>query len=328
MAMDLRQLHAFVAVAEELHFRSAAEKLGMAQAAVSAKIKELEAELGFDLFFRTTRHVSLTQAGTVFLESVRDTLSTLENGVSAAGVAANNRLDRLRIGGIDGALIWFLPPILTRFRAQFPDISMPIMEASSSDDQINALESHRIDIAFFRPPTARPGIQHEVLFEERLYVVLPRDHRLANRPGSVSIREISEDPIISYPAHARPFLSKLVQNSFAQEGLKPNIEMEVIDKFTLLQLVAKGMGVAIVPEWMGTLYLPNLPLRPLELKDRRLGFGVAWRENDRNETLREFLTPVRNHAVKAREKLDQVWESRLTQADWSSKLDIRSWEDD
>ena len=75
--MDLRQLRAFVAVAEELHFRAAAERIGMAQAAISTKIRDLESELGFALFFRTTRHVSLTQAGTVFLEGVRDTLSTL-----------------------------------------------------------------------------------------------------------------------------------------------------------------------------------------------------------------------------------------------------------
>ena len=326
--MDLRQLRAFVAVAEELHFRSAAERIGMAQAAVSTKIKDLESELGFELFFRTTRHVSLTQAGAVFLESVRDTLNTLENGVSAAGAAAKSRLERLRIGGIDGALVWYLPPILEKFTTKFPTVSLPMTEASSSEDQINSLESHRIDIAFFRPPTIRPGIKFELLFQERVYVALPRDHRLANRPGAVSIKELADDPIISYPIHARPHLNRIIMDSFGKAGLRPNIFMEVIDKFTTLQLVGRGIAVAIVPEWIGALYLPNIPLKPLAEEELKLPFGVAWRENDRSETLREFLIPVRESAAYAQSKLDEIWASRLEQKDWTSNLDIRSWDEE
>lgn len=324
--MDFRQLRAFVAVAEELHFRAAAERIGMAQAAISTKIRDLESELGFALFFRTTRHVSLTQAGTVFLEGVRDTLSTLECGISAASAAADNRLDRLRIGGIDGALIWYLPPILRDFTAKFPSVSPTMTESSSSADQIDSLESHHIDIAFFRPPTMRPGVKSELLLQERIYVALPRNHRLATRTGPVSIKELADDPIISYPVHARPHLNRIIVNGFAKAGVRPNIIMEVIDKFTTLQLVARGIGVAFVPEWIGALYLPNMPLRPLAEEDFTLQFGVAWRENDRNETLREFLIPVREHAANGQKKLDDIWASRSEQQDWASNLDHRSWD--
>jgi DNA-binding transcriptional LysR family regulator len=324
--MDLRQLQAFVAVAEELHFRNAAERIGMAQAAVSSRIRDLEGELGFELFFRTTRDVSLTQAGFVFLDGVRETLNTLENGISAANVAAKTRFERLRIGGIDEALIWYLPSILAEFKAKFPTVSMPITESSSSAEQIQSLESHRIDIAFFRPPTVRAGLKHEVLYQERAYVALPRDHRFANRPGAVSFAELAEDPIISYPHHARPHLNRLVVDGFAKENLKPDICMEVIDKFTALQLVANGLGVAILPEWFGMLYMPNIPLRPLAMEGFALQFGVAWRENDNSETLREFLGHVMSHASKCRKKMDQVWDSRMAQEDWASKLDLRSWD--
>lgn len=316
--MDLRQLKAFVAVADELHFRKAAERLGMAQAALSARIRDLEHELGFELFFRTTRHVSLTQAGSVFLEGVRETLDTLEKGIASANAAATNRLARLRIGGIDEALIWFLPPILRTFKNEFPSVLMPMTEASSSDEQIQSLESHRIDIAFFRPPNTHSGLRHEVLYEERAYVAMPRNHRLAARPGPVSVEEISGDPIISYPKHVRPYLSELVTKSFERRGLKPNVYMEVIDKFTALQLVANGLGVAIVPEWLGALNLNNIPLKPLEQEGPHLQFGVAWRENDRSETLKGFLVPVLDHAKKARQILEDVWQSRMVQNDWET----------
>lgn len=323
--MDLRQLQAFVAVAEELHFRNAGERIGMAQAAVSSRIRDLESELGFELFFRTTRHVSLTHAGAVFLEGVRDTLDTLDKGMLAAKEAAEARFERLRIGGIDEGLIWYLPPILPAFRAKIPTVLMPMTESSSSSEQIQSLESHRIDIAFFRPPTARPGLKHEVLYKERAYVALPRDHRFANRPGAVTYSELAEEQIISYPHHARPHLNRLVVEGFSKQNIKPNICMEVIDKFTALQLVANGLGVTILPEWFGMLYLPNIPMRPLSTDGYPLQFGVAWRENDNNETLSEFLVPVKDHAAKCREKMDQVWEKRLVQEDWTSKLDLRSW---
>ena len=115
-------------------------------------------------------------------------------------------------------------------------------------------------------------------------------------------------------------------NSFGKAGVRPNIIMEVIDKFTTLQLVARGIGVAFVPEWIGALYLPNMPLRPLAEEDLKLQFGVAWRENDRSETLREFLIPVHEHAAKAQKKLDDIWASRIEQQNWTSTLDHRSWD--
>ena len=323
--MELRQLRAFVAVAEELHFRNAAERLGMAQAAVSSKIKDLECELGFELFFRTTRHVSLTQAGTVFLESVCDSLSILEDGVYKAGSAADNWLERLRVSGIDGALIWYLPPVLKAFNALHPTASLPMTEGSNSEDQINNLESHRVDIAFVRRPAARAGIKFELLLQERVYVALPREHKLANRKGSVSVRELADDPIISYPSNTQPYLNKAISNCFAKQGMQPTIATEVVNKFTAMQFASQGVGVAFLPEWVGALYSPKVPLKPIKDDECKLEFGVAWREKDRNQTLMEFLKPVRDHAAHAQRKLDDIWASRMAQEQWDSRLDVRSW---
>ena len=103
-AMDLRQLKSFIAVAEELHIRRAAERLGLAQTALSSQVRSLEEELGFPLLFRTTRHVSLTQAGAVFLDEARAVLERLDAGVERASIAASQGLNRLRLGGIDAAL--------------------------------------------------------------------------------------------------------------------------------------------------------------------------------------------------------------------------------
>ncbi|PSL20100.1 LysR family transcriptional regulator [Shimia abyssi] len=161
--MDIRQIKCFVAVAEELHFRRAAERIGVAQAVLSAHVKRLEEELGFPLLFRTTRHVSLTQVGYVYLEEVQAVLAQLERAVEKATIAAHSRFDNLRIGGFDAALIWFLPPILHQFQALHPGIQLRLTEGAASGIQIDELSRHHIDLAFFRPPTAREGIEWETL---------------------------------------------------------------------------------------------------------------------------------------------------------------------
>lgn len=149
--MDLRQLKSFIPVAEELHFRRAAERLGIAQTELSSQVRSLEEELGFPLLFRTTRHVSLTQAGVVFLDEARAVLDRLETGAERASIAASQGLNRLRLGGIDAALVWFLPPVINQFRKRFADIRLPLTEVSASKQQVQELLRHRIDVLLFSP---------------------------------------------------------------------------------------------------------------------------------------------------------------------------------
>ncbi|MFQ6553557.1 LysR family transcriptional regulator [Aestuariibius insulae] len=293
--MDLRQIRCFIAVAEELHFRRAAERVGLAQTALSAQVKRLEDELGYPLLFRTTRHVSLTQAGAVFLDESRAVLSRLDLAVDRAGAAASSGLDRLRIGGIDAALVWFLPPIFTAFQKRHPGIRLQLTEVSASAVQLEELVRHRIDLCFFRPPVDRDGVQWELLFEERMFVALAEDDPLAQE-ARLDTAQLSGRKLISYPRHSRPYLANIVDTCLA--GLKnpPVSDLQVLDKSTLLRLVSEGTGIGLIPQWVSEIEAHGVRFVPLNAGPV-LQFGVAWRERDRDsETLGYFLDLARHRA--------------------------------
>jgi DNA-binding transcriptional LysR family regulator len=294
--MELRQLKCFVAIAEELHFRKAAERVGLAQTALSAQIRKLEDELGFPLLFRTTRHVSLTQAGAVFLGEVREVLARLDRGVEEAREANRSGLNRLRIGGIDAALVWFLPPVIEEFKRRHPTVHLPLTEVTASVHQVQELLRHHVDVAFFRPPTSEEGIAWELLFEEDPYVAIPEDHDLAAK-ADVSVEDILDEMIIGYPKHARPYLHAMIADSFEQVNAKPKIDLEVLDKSTLLKLVSQGMGIGVVPEWSTLSPVPGVTFKRYASAFKPLQFGVAWRQSDKSRTLQEFLEVVRTQAA-------------------------------
>jgi len=286
--VDIRHLKCFVAVAEELHFRRAAERIGIAQAVLSAHVKRLEEELGFPLLFRTTRHVSLTQAGYVFLDEARAVLDQLDAAVEKATIAAHSGFDNLRIGGIDAAVVWFLPPILKAFHTLHPGIQLRLTEVAASGIQVEELSRHHIDLAFFRPPISKDGVLWEVLFEEGVYIALPEDDPLSGC-GVIEVQELSGRRLISYPRHARPYLSEMVAQCMARVEDLAVADIEVLDKSTLLPLVALGSGVGLVPQWLTE--LPVDGVKYVRLKDAPvLQFGVAWRERDANRSsLLDFL---------------------------------------
>ncbi len=300
--MELRQLKCFVALSEELHFRKAAERVGLAQTALSAQIRKLEDELGFALFFRTTRHVSLTQAGSVFLSEVRDVLARLDRGIEQAREANLSGLNRLRIGGIDAALVWFLPPVIENFKRLHPTIHLPLTEVTASLFQVRELLRHHVDVAFFRPPTSEEGIAWEPLFEEDAYVAVPADHFLAGK-SEVSVEDLLGEKIIGYPKHARPYLHAMIADSFDRADAKPQVDLEVLDKSTLLRLVAQGMGIGVVPQWSTLSPEPGVSFIRYTSAARPLQFGVAWRQSDTSETLQEFLDVVRLHAATVKHDL-------------------------
>lgn len=297
--MEIRQLKCFLAVAEELHFRKAAERVGLAQTALSAHVRNLEEELGFPLLFRTTRHVSLTQAGAVFLEETRANLDRLDSSVALARHAATEEMQRLRIGGIDAALVWFLPPVIEAFRAAHPGIHLPLTEVSASAQQVQELLRHRVDVAFFRPPSNDEGVSWESLFEEQVYVALPESHPLTQR-DRVHADDLAEETLISYPRAARPYLAAAVSDSFAAAGLRPRIDLEVLDKSTLLQLVARDVGVGFVPQWVTETPVKGVVLRRYVSALSPMLFGVGWRSGDRSASLRTFLDLARAEAAKIR----------------------------
>ena len=296
--MDIRQLECFVAVAEELHFRKAGERLGLSQSALSERISALEQELGARLFFRTTRQVSLTQAGAEFVQDAKKILSDIEKSVSNVRHSAESNLRHIRISGVDEAISMLLPKVLLRFRETDPSVHVQILEISSSEQHSQELISHRTDIAFLRTPQEEDFIASELLYRQPVVVALAESNILS-AATTLSASDIAEQPIVGYPKRARPVLHDVLWNAFRQIGAQPNIVCELIDKSTLLQFVAHGLGLALAPAWVQNIAPPGVTFVPFEPCDTPIELYVAFRTAGNSETVERFLEVVRTAAAES-----------------------------
>ncbi|XXK33376.1 LysR family transcriptional regulator [Rhodobacteraceae bacterium nBUS_22] len=161
--MDIRQLECFVAVADELHFRRAGERLGLSQSALSERVSALEHELGARLFFRTTRQVSLTQTGSEFVQDAKRILADIEKAISNVRHTAESDLRHIRVSGVDEAISMLLPKALIAFRLTDPKVHVQVLETALSEQHAQELIGHRTDVAFVRTPQQDDFITSELL---------------------------------------------------------------------------------------------------------------------------------------------------------------------
>ncbi len=294
--MDIRQLECFVAVAEELHFRRAGERLGLSQPALSERVSALEHELGARLLFRTTRQVSLTQAGSEFLQDAKRILTDIERSVSNVVHTAESDLHHVRVSGVDEAMSILLPKALLAFRQTDPAAHVQILETSSSGQHSKELIAHRTDVAFVRTAQEDEFITSELLHRQPIVVVLASTNPLSSS-ASLSASDIANQPIIGYPKHARPILHEALWSAFRKIDAQPNIVCEVIDKSTLLQFVAHGIGIAIAPEWVKNIAPPGVSLVPFEPCENLIDLYVAYRKLGNSETVKRFIDTVRTTTI-------------------------------
>ena len=290
--MDIRQLECFVAVAEELHFRRASEGLGLSQSALSERVSALEHELGARLFFRTTRQVSLTQAGSEFLQDAKRILSDIDRSVANVRHSADSDLHHIRLSGVDEAISMLLPRALLAFRQTNPKVHVQILEISSSEQHSQELITHRTDVAFVRTPQEDEFITSELLHRQPIVVVLANSNPLSSS-RSLSTSDIADQPIVGYPKHARPILHEALWSGFRKIGTQPNIVCEIIDKSTLLQFVAHGLGIALVPAWVKNIAPSGVSFIPFEPCENLVDLYVASRRLGNSDTVKRFVDTVR-----------------------------------
>ena len=294
--MDIRQLECFVAVAEELHFRRASEGLGLSQSALSERVSALEHELGAQLFFRTTRQVSLTQAGAEFLQDAKRILSDIDRSVANVRHSADSDLHHIRVSGVDEAISMLLPRALLAFRQTDPKVHVQILEISSSEQHSQELITHRTDVAFVRTPQEDEFITSELLHRQPIVVVLADSNPLSSS-RSLSTSDIADQPIVGYPKHARPILHEALWSGFRKIGTQPNIVCEIIDKSTLLQFVAHGLGIALVPAWVKNIAPSGVSFIPFEPCENLVDLYVASRRLGNSDTVKRFVDTVRKTAT-------------------------------
>lgn len=244
--MELRHLRYFVAVAEELHFGRAAHRLNVSQPPLSRQIQELEAEIGAPLFARHYHRVALTSAGDVYLKQAKRILELVESARQDAVATARGRAGHLRLGQGTHLPPGYLPRVLAALQRMAPRVTVDLCE-SATPRVLEAVREESIDAGFVLTPSATRGLIVKPLFHERLLIALSDNHRFA-RTRLRSLVELSDENFVLCRRYADPGYRDLIDGICGQAGFMPRVVQAVEHKQTVLDLVARGLGVSIVPE--------------------------------------------------------------------------------
>lgn len=267
--MELRHLRYVVAVAEELHFGRAAERVRVAQPSLSRQVRQLEHDLGVELFDRTSRRVELTPAGIAFVHAARRTLHAADESRTAARQAADGVTGTASLGFVASAAVDILPRLVADHRLARPLVRLSLHEMTT-EEQIAALLDGDIDVGIGRDLEPRSGLSVSALHREPLLAALPHDHRLWHR-RRVTMRELADSPFVTLPRDRVPRAWDRTWTLCRAAGFSPSFSQEANQFVTLLALVAAGLGIAIVPSSVRP--LRHHGVRYVKVNDRN-----AWTE--------------------------------------------------
>ncbi|MER8072970.1 LysR substrate-binding domain-containing protein [Streptomyces sp. NPDC094034] len=280
--MELRELRSFVAVAASGGFGRAAEQLHIAQPAVSQQVKRLERELGAPLFLRTTRSVELTPAGVRLLERAKVILAEVDRAAEDVRRVQAGGIGKVSVGFVGTATYDLLPTLSRCVRARLPGITLELRGERLSPALSASLLASELDLAVMRDPGPEGGLAVSRLRTERLVAVLPADHRLATA-RSVTIGDLRDDIFVLHPSDRRSTLHAAVIGACRAAGFAPIDTVEVAETATLVNFVAAGIGVSVVPHPVMALNLAGVrytelvdpPRLDLVLSQRRGGMQPA-----------------------------------------------------
>jgi DNA-binding transcriptional LysR family regulator len=280
--MEIRRLRYFVAVAEELSFTRAAERLHIAQPPLSIQIKALEQEVGARLFDRDQRHVYLTQAGKHLLDRARGILASVETAKAEVRCAELGEVGSLHLGYASSAMFTSsLTWAIKQFQSGFPHVLLTLHEMTSLD-QLNGLHYRTLDAGILRKSDVRAP----------LVAAMANDHALAKK-RAIRIGDLRDQPLIMYPRESGIGLYWQVLRLCAGAGFRPQIAREVQELTTIIGLVDAGVGIAIVPADTKSIHLDGVVYVPLRDKEAFSTLYLAFRERDRNAHLRGLLSKLR-----------------------------------
>ncbi|OXY91704.1 LysR family transcriptional regulator [Streptomyces diastatochromogenes] len=289
--LPLPQLHAFVVLAEELHFGHAAARLGIAQPPLSQQIRRLEDRVGHALFSREPGRVALTAAGRELLPAARRALTDLTDGLAAARAVGSGRAGRLRIGFAASLALTVLPGLLRTFRQRFPAVHLDIREMTTAP-QIAALHDKAIDIGLLRePPADEPEIAFRTVLSEPFVAVLPAAHPLAAQ-RTVHIAQLADSPFVLLPRAAGPGLYDRITGLCTDAGFTPRTAQHAVEWQTVCALVETGLGVSLAPAGIRRIRLKGVAFRGIAPGTARTRVAVAWREADPNPLVAHLLATV------------------------------------
>ncbi|OPC76978.1 LysR family transcriptional regulator [Embleya scabrispora] len=290
--LPLPQLHAFVVLAEELHFGRAAARLGIAQPPLSQQIRRLEDKVGHALFSREPGRVTLTPAGRELLPAARRILAHLADALAAARAAGSGRVGHLRIGFAASLAPTVLPGLLRTFHERFPDVRLHIREMTTTP-QLAALHDRSIDIGLMRePPTDdEPRLGFRTVLTEPFVAVLPRTHPLATR-RTLRVAQLADSPFVLLPRHVGPHLHDRIIDLCTTAGFTPHVVQHAVEWQTVCALVEAGLGVSLAPASIRRIRLQGVTFRTIDPDAPHTRVAIAWRTDDRSPLVGNLLKAI------------------------------------
>jgi len=287
--VELRHLRYFVAVAEELHFRRAAERLGIAQPPLSRQIRQLEQAVGAPLFVRGRHGITLTRAGRALEPVARGILADVRRAVSTARRAASEApTSQLRLGYGWSATFEVLPALGRAFRARHPEIPL-LAQPMWNSQLLAALLAGEIDLALTRYPEVAPQLAYATIRHEPLVVVVPRQHPLAGQP-EVALAALAGERLIVFPRVLAPRFYDAILEICRRAGFEPHALDESFHTDWDLGLLSSADGVALAPATLAHTTPPGLALLPISAPAPSLDLTLCWRRDTGSAAAQAFIT--------------------------------------
>jgi DNA-binding transcriptional LysR family regulator len=292
--VELRHLRYFVAVVEHGSFRKAGAAVGRSQAAISRSIAKLEDEIGASLFHRHTWGVSQTYAGQRFLVHARRVIMTVGEGAREVASAGRSEKGRVRIGIYSSIASGFLAELLEVYGRRHSAVRIEVADGNPAE-HVAAIRQLNLDVAFITGTRDWPDCERVLLWSERVFVVLPDHHALANREEVVWRDLADESFIVSETAPGQEIYDHLVRR-LADLGRHPEIQVQYVGRDNLVPLVALGRGLTLVSEAITVAQFPGVVYRPI--LGEVLPFSAVWSASNDNPAFRRFLSLAKAMAVR------------------------------
>lgn len=289
--MDVFRLRCFIALAEELHFRHAAERSHISQPAMSQQIRRLEKEVGVELVARTKRSVRLTHAGETYLLEARRAVQCLDDATRVARQVAEGAYGRLRVGVTSPALFVIYPEIAHAFHAHRPEIAVTVSVLDTAEQE-QALLRGDLDIGVVHPPLDSSGLEAADLASWPFRIALPDSHPLTTHE-TLTMNDLAGEPLVLFPRRIGPRLYDSIIELCVRTGFSPTIAMEAHPAQSIVALAAAGVGLGFIASPQDSFRRDGVTYRNLEGPQPALDIAFAYTSLDRHPALADFVAVAR-----------------------------------
>ncbi|MBB6502714.1 LysR family transcriptional regulator [Pedobacter cryoconitis] len=285
--IELRHLHYFKVLAEELHYRKAAEKLYISQSALSQQIKQLENLLELSLFDRINKRVVLNDAGKLFYKDAIQVIHKMQTALNNLKLLKRGNTGQIGISFVASAMQSILPGLLKKFNSDCPNIKF-YLEELTNKEQLAALQKGDIDLGFMRSNQVGQNMMIKSVFKENFTLVLPKAHPMTAAKFN-HVGELKDEHFILFPNDQSQLYYQQIINLCADQGFTPNITHRSIHAPTIFKLVENGMGLSIIPKSLATTENPNIKFIELKNIPQQTELYAVWNKLNDNSALPYFL---------------------------------------